>query len=534
MFNNEELMDLVLLSPFLNPITLPILLLAMLREGPKRLVRLALSVGVLMPLIYLWYLANISRFTIDSEHFITLGTSVGGNLTHVSANDGLRMVIFGGGDIATPNLPASIWHSQGHGWTEVMCHKLGCDTHISFVPKTGDLSGAVVSNSLLDAAYRHVSTPTADSTIHNNTIELDYSWVKEQYQKPHQPDLATQVDSFLSSSQTYRAAAETLWVFNVGYWDVWYLAALPRRLATQVVDSSVRDLFFQIERLYQAAQDRKSVAFSEYSSIPKASNATESGNGDDRAARVPFRIFLTRVFDISLTPGFATARPKPPHPHSSASQLRNAAFLTNYWNALLEAAVDDWLTTPDPEYWSTTDTIDTQVVKALVNEKPLPLDAPYQKHYHGLDKSEHEGMVTFPYREFASYGIARYLRELMIDHQLRNADLSDHKGMGARPPEEGFQDITMPCAFARSDDGGVQYGEATGAKGRTVVCAEPDDYLFYTAFTVGQRAIREIGLRAARRFLDQVEDSSMWREKARVHKGRGRHGRKQKTTKWTA
>ncbi|KAI8955945.1 hypothetical protein F4801DRAFT_599161 [Xylaria longipes] len=512
-----------------------------LREGPKLLLRLAFAVALFIPLSYLRYLADIPEFTIDIGQFVTSNRSAGANatnVTNVSVNDGLRMVVFGGGDIATPNLSASEWDGQGHGWTEVMCEKLGCDTYLSLVPKTEGLGGAVVSNSLLDAAYRHVSTLVVDSNRHGSTIELDYSWFEEQYPRPHQPDLAAQVDSFLSSSRTKQAAAETLWVFNVGYWDIWYLAALPRKLATHVIDSSVRDLFFQIERLYQAGQVRESVAFSEYHSTPDASILTGSGSGSgsraDSTARTPFRIFLTRLFDISLTPGFATARPKPPHPHSSAGQLRNAAFLTNYWNALLEAAVDDWLATPDPEYWSATDTIDLQVVKALVGEQPLPMGAPYQKHYHAGYNREHDGKITLPYREFASYGISRYLRELMIDHQLRSADLFDHKGLGARPPEDGFLDITMPCAFAKSGDGVGEYRGATDAESKTVVCEEPDNYLFYTGFTVGQRAIHEIGVRAARRLLDQVEDSSKWKERARIHRDSGRQGKGPKTTKSTA
>ncbi|KAI0549495.1 hypothetical protein F4679DRAFT_595760 [Xylaria curta] len=438
------------------------------------------------------------------------------------------MVVFGGGDIATPNILSSERDGQGHGWTEFMCQKLGCDTYLSFIPKIEGVGGAMVSNSLFDAAYRHVSAPAVGSNKHENTADLDYSWFEEQYPKLCQPDLAAQIDSFLSSSRTHRGAAETLWIFNVGYWDIWYLAALPRRLATQVIDSSIRDLFFQIERLYQAAQDRESVAFSESSSILGVSTLTGRTSRADKVARTPFRIFLTRAFDISLTPGFAIVRPKPPYPHSNASQLRNAAFLTNYWNALLEAAVDDWLSRPDPEYWSTTDTIDTQVVKALVGERPIPMDASYQKHYHDLDNSEHDGKITLPQRKFASYGISRYLREMMTDHQLRNADLFDHKGLGARPSEYGFLDITMPCTFVKSGDGVMEHEEVANIEDKTVVCEEPDNYLFYTGLAVGQRAIREIGLRAARRLLDQVEESSKWKEKARMRKGSGREGKGRK------
>lgn len=366
----------------------------------------------------------------------------------------------------------------------------------------------MLSNSLLDAAYKRVAVSNIGPHRDENTNKLDYSWATAQYPRPHQPDLPAQVDSFLASYQKQQTPAESLWVFNVGYWDIWYLTALPRRLAIEVLDASARDLFFQIERLYQAEQE------------------AQSRHATDGTPRAPFRIFLTRLFDISLTPGFASARPKPPHPHSRASQLRNAAFLTEYWNALLEAAVDNWIATPDPEHWSTADTVDIQVAEALAGKRPLDLgnfaaardnegaDNDHDHGNHQTGKGRASSPSLLPRREVASYGIARYLQELMIDRQLRDADLSDRTGLGARPPEDGFLEISVPCALNVAGDGDMMM--------TTVVCQEPDNYLFYTEFAVGQRAVREIGVRAARRFLDHVEAGSRWREKAMGYgKGRG-------------
>lgn len=386
----------------------------------------------------------------------------------------------------------------------------------------------MISNPLLDAAYRRVSTSAVVPNKDDKTAKLDYSWVVKQYPKPLRHDLATQVDAFLSSPRTRRAVTESLWVFNIGYWDVWYLAALPRRLATEVLDLSVRDLFFQIERLYRAAQDRDSAAFSEpYYSDSRAPGSVGAGSGSrvGRVARAPFRIFLARLFDISLTPGFASARPKPPGPHLSSSQLRNAAFLTKYWDTLLETAVDEWLATPDPEYWSIADTIDINVVEAVVGRRSLEREdlgrgAEEQNDQYGWGTGEFNGGISLPRRRVASYGISLYLQELMIDRQLRNSDLYDHNGLGARPPEDGFLDITMPCALRIAGEGTAEDGDGNEGRttNRTVVCQEPDNYLFYTGFTVGPRAIQEIGRRAARRLLDQVEAGSRWRERASMYK----------------
>ncbi|KAF2964178.1 hypothetical protein GQX73_g9406 [Xylaria multiplex] len=460
---------------------------------------------------------------------------MGDKVTQGSVTDGLRMVVFGGGDTATPALLARAWDDQAHAWTEIMCRKLRCDAYLSFVPETDGTGGAVVSNEFLDAAYKHVSSSAIGPRKDDETVKLDYSWATEQYPMPYQHDLAAQVDSFLSSSQSRRPFAESLWVFNVGYWDVWYLAALPRKLAMEVLDSNARDLFFQIERLYHATQGRDSAVFPRSHSNSSASTPIETRA--DGTTRTPFRIFLTRLFDISLTPGFASARPWPPEPHSSSTQMRNAAFLTKYWNALLDLAVNDWLATSDPEFWSVADKIDVKVIEALVRKRSLTdieqIEERSKKDHHGRGRNGRSGSISLPRRKVASYSISRYLRELIIDRQLRNADLFDHKGLGARPSEDGFLDISMPCVLRVTGDG-TSKGETVNAEGKRIVCQDPDNYLFYTEFTVGQRAINEIGVRAARKFLDQVEADSGWRARARMYKENGPEYGGHKTTNFGA
>ncbi|KAI1426376.1 hypothetical protein F5Y12DRAFT_743080 [Xylaria sp. FL1777] len=498
---------------------------------PTLPLKVTISLALLMPLAYYysWFSLETLEISFGIRSF-TYSTSnsdsdsnAGENVTQSSVTDGLRMVVFGGGDIGTPTLSASGWNDQPYAWTEIMCRKLRCDTYLSFIPKIDGMGGAVMSNQFLDAAYTRVSASTISSNSDENTVKLDYSWATEQYPKPYQHDLAAQVDSFLSSPRSQRPSTESLWVFNVGYWDIWYLAALPRKLATEVLDSSIRDLFFQIERLYQATQDRESVAFAPSYSEPGASTPTKTGSRADGSTRAPFRIFLTRLFDISLTPGFESIRPSPPKPHSSTTQLRNAAFLTKYWNALLDVAVNDWLATSGPEDWPVTDKIDIKVIEALAGKRLLagvgqPKEGKQDTDHYGQGSKERYGGISLPRRRFASYGISSYLRDLMIDRQLRNADLFDHNGLGVRPPEDGFLDISMPCVLKVAGDRGSEEGEVVDAQGGTVVCQDPDNYLFYTEFTVSPRAIHEIGVRAARRFLDQVEVDSAWRERAMMYK----------------
>ncbi|KAI1295130.1 hypothetical protein F5Y03DRAFT_410677 [Xylaria venustula] len=503
-----------------------------LRE-PKFILKMALGFALLMPLTYSWhslkaletplYPVNITYLNSSADSKWNSSSDLTENTAQsnpLSLTDGLRMVVFGGGDAATPVLSASEGGGQADAWTDIMCQKLICDTYLSFVPETSGRGGAVMSNQFLDAAYKRVSTPSARSNRDDNISQLDYSWATEQYPKTHQPDLAAQVDAFLSSAQSQQPSRESLWVFNVGYWDIWYLAALPRKLATEVLDSNVRDLFFQVERLYQATRDQEPAIFPGVHSDLDTSNPAETSQSRaDNTARASFRLFLTRLFDISLTPGFASARPSPPDGHSRTTQLRNAAFLTKYWNALLEVVASDWLATSDPDDWSKTDRIDVQIVEALVGKRPLANEEEHKKEkepkdQHGQATMGRSGSTSLPCRRLASYGVGGYIREMIIDRQLQNSDLSDHNGLGARPPEDGFLEIAIPCVLKVTGDGG---DEATGLRERISVCQDPDNYLFYTEFTVSPRAVREIGLRAARRFLDQIEASSAWRERASLH-----------------
>jgi len=399
-----------------------------------------------------------------------------------------------------------------------------------------------MSNSLLDAAHQLVSPIDSRLLYYDDKPKLDYSWVSAEYPLPSHSDLASQIDNFLSLPKEENESpepAETLWVFNVGYTDIWNLAALPRRLATQVLDTNLVNLFFQIERLYTASQKPESVAFSDYYSSRQPSSSptapqenwrTYSKNNKKMIPREPFRIYITQVFDVTLTPGWETARATPPSPHSHSDHMRNAAFLTAYWNTVLGTAVDDWLATSDPEDWSTADSIDIEVVRALAANEPVRTQQIHKttttttkkedsktliisssSNGGGVGAEQRVRKIPFPRREAASYSIARYVRELLIDRQLRNSDLSDAKGLGARPSEDGFLYIATPCVSKYSVNMTDPEDGATYADEREEVCGEPDNHLFYTEFTLGQRAIHEIGVRAARRFMDQVEVGSRWR-----------------------
>ena len=58
----------------------------------------------------------------------------------------------------------------------------------------------------------------------------DYEFLSQQYPVPDDtPDLDGQISKFLALPPPIRAPRQTLWVFTFGTWDVWSLAAFPRR-----------------------------------------------------------------------------------------------------------------------------------------------------------------------------------------------------------------------------------------------------------------------------------------------------------------
>ncbi len=101
---------------------------------PKLPLKVAFSIALFMPLVYSWYSLEMSGITFAAGNFTQsnlssdsssdVDSNVGGNVTQSSVTDGLRMVVFGGGDIATPALSASQWNDQAYAWTEIMCQKV--------------------------------------------------------------------------------------------------------------------------------------------------------------------------------------------------------------------------------------------------------------------------------------------------------------------------------------------------------------------------------------------------------------------------
>ncbi|KAI1493086.1 hypothetical protein F5X96DRAFT_689682 [Biscogniauxia mediterranea] len=517
-----------------------------LRRAPKLLPKVAVGGVAFLLLTYLWllYLAGGSL----RPNYFEVNTWRPATAEEVAreAGGGFRVVVFGGGDVATPNRFPGLPEGDTTTWTEVMCQELGCDSHISLVPSTDTPGGAIVSNSLFETALDRLSVgePIGDDP----SPGLDYSWVREHYPTPSHPDLASQVNSFLAIPRPRIPPRETLWVFNFGFWDIWGLAAMPRRLAMDVIDSQAQHLFSYVEHLYNSAQNNASIAFSNHHHHHRRAHAHANNNNNhdlplpatppassSSTTRPPlFKILVPTLFDITLSPGFALSRRPPPAPHPPSAHLRNAAFLARYWDAALRAHASAWLALPDPAAWAPgpgQDLLDADAAALVKRAAP------------GTRRSRRDALV--------SDAGARYLRGVVAEGQLRGAAASggdrdddgvvgphgDGEGRGGGGGEGSFAKVRRPCVLggSKGQEGGDGDGEEDGAGGGheirdananaaaadgDSVSASCDAHLFWTEFTVGPRAVAEVGRRAA----EQIKKDARWWAEEEEEEKAGRDG----------
>ncbi|KAI1388514.1 major facilitator superfamily domain-containing protein [Hypoxylon trugodes] len=411
----------------------------------------------------------------------------------VNVHAGLRIVVFGGGDIATPNRASWKLGGPNAAWTDILCLQLNCNLYLSFVPLIENSSGAIVSNSLFEAALARTSSFDNDSLS-----GLNYSWLAENYPAPFHQDLGHQVEAFLSNPRSPYPPRETLWVFNIGFWDIWHLAALPRKLASRVIETQTQHIFSHLELLYEEAHNNESIAFSDY--YAGMDPAVMRASPESDLPRAPFRVLIPKPFDISLTPGFDNARFTPPLPHTKAEQLRNAAFLTQHWDKVIQDMLNEWIRLPDPEEFDTGEDRLSEIedVDLLLEKKSMKVN----------------GFLAPPARrEAITYDVSSYVRDLIVDHQLRSADIVDHNGLGSTMVAEGYSEGWEPC-IKRNDTFLANTESAAGDDDDWSVCSAPNKHLFWSEFTVNRRAIFEIGRRAAELLKRHMQMDAEWYLKA--------------------
>jgi hypothetical protein len=289
-------------------------------------------------------------------------------------------------------------------------------------------------------------------------------------------------------------------VFSFGTWDVWTLSALPREVGETVLDKMVTTMFYYVELLYKEALSENSVASSDFwdyaddALLAKAQGGGSHAFENTRQETEAFRVLIPQVFDISITPGWHDLRPAPPAPHASSVQMINAAHLAQRWNSNVQSQIEGWKRRPDPvsendkgEHRSMQDDANPKADRGGTTNKA---------------KRDKEIFAPYPRRLAHLFDAPAFILDAIIEKQMRTSQLADSNGVGARPTNDSvhFADVWRPCrrsgvarATSRAQVRRVGHEERSSEE----TCANPGDHLFYTPFTVGQRAIEQIAFRAS-------------------------------------
>lgn len=305
------------------------------------------------------------------------------------------------------------------------------------------------------------------------------------------PDLSAQVTAFLElqNTTTLPKANETLWVFNLGQWDVWSLATLPIATGKAVIDQLTDHVIEQMERLCESTMIKDTTAVStnpnhlsrKTNAGPikiidpevykaKSGEATEPIAGSAQKTKTQnssskpgtFRVFFPSLFDISMAPGWNSNRPETPSPHSKAEQMRNAAKLTDTWNQVMGDKLYAWVDrsdviAPDEIYLDTDKVADTSLdgqnseqedgngtkrSPTSDNRKKTPKSAENVDNQNTSPKPKKQ---PAPVRDFITYDMVDYITSALIEGQLRSSGLSDGNGLGQKPMINWYKEVWEPC-----------------------------------------------------------------------------------------
>ena len=276
------------------------------------------------------------------------------------------------------------------------------------------------------------------------------------------PDLATQINSYIALQPPKKRPTETIFVVSFGFWDVYDFSRMDFPIAQNGTDSSIKEIFKQLDILYNHFVTNL------YS---PAASGLEDATDDTETPQTPsFRVILPRLFDPTLLPGWITLRPHSPAPSSVAEQQKNAVYLTERWNNVMENKIAEWVvSTPAP---------------------PPPTFEQSESHEdtrNNYERSQPAESILAIQKDVFYYDLPKLLLDIMVEHQLEDEGLSDANGLGNG--ESPFESVYQPCVREAESDDTDGLVDLNGM----LVCKEPEEYLFWDAFNLGAVAKGMIG-----------------------------------------
>lgn len=191
--------------------------------------------------------------------------------------------------------------------------------------------------------------------------------------------------------------------------------------------------------------------------ILKSLSKSATSNGRN----IPFRVVIPKLMDPTLFPGW-TERPAPLPPASVAEEQKNAVYLTERWNAVVENVIGEWMNGDGLSRGNENQT-GTQSEEAID------------------DGDELSPVVV---KDMFYYDLPMNVLNILIDHQLKVEGMAN-----ASDPETPFESVRVSCMQDLEGERNDGFVEVNGK----LVCSDPKEYLFWDGFRIGSVANEGIG-----------------------------------------
>lgn len=326
------------------------------------------------------------------------------------------------------------------------------------------------------------------------------------------PDLASQIQSYISLPAPRTQPQATIFILSFGFWDIYDFAQLNFPAAQNVTDTSIDFLFDQLDVLY-AHFATKLYPITEIPQISNSTNGTAHSTSEHK-----FQVIIPRILDPTLLPGWVIQRPVPAKPSSVAEQQKNAIYLAERWNQGIENKMGAWMErtvdiSPAPTESSAPPTESTEPeTRADVRENATEgqsEDGKFQQFDGNVavkdektdpkkddgkpeEESNKEEPKNLPKKDIFYHDSASILLDIILEHQLEDEGLSDALGLGKG--ESPYESVSIPCMRPMDLEEDItelvtHWKENNGM----LICKEPEDFMWWDAWSLGGKGKKMVG-----------------------------------------
>jgi hypothetical protein len=336
--------------------------------------------------------------------------------------------------------------------------------------------------------------------IHEWAVSQDQLLRSQEQNYSAYPDLASQIQTYISLPPPKVQPSETIFIVSFGFWDIYDFAQLDYAAAQNVTDTSIDFMFDQLDVLYTHFATK---LYPASATLPEDTNTT-----NHTTARHKFKVIIPRIFDLTLLPGWVSQHPVPAKPASIAEQQKNAVYLIQRWNLGIENRMGAWMernvtitatqANPKPSSETTEATSHTNVRENATEGKASDghfeqLGAIHAERSNNREEEKKHESEKLPKKDIFYHDSASLILGLILEHQLEDEGISDASGLGKG--ESPFESVSIPCLRPLDVDDDVMtlFKEGWRERNRMLVCKEADIYMWWDAWSLGSRGKKMVG-----------------------------------------